>query len=431
LQWSVPVPTIPTGNAALNGTIMAPLSIRKIGSGVVLMGSFGETGEVTTFSWQKGYQTEAGYDANTGQLLWGPINRTYTPWTRINMGRCLVAMDGVYNEYEMETFTMTGYSLKTGQKLWGPTEPFNTTAWAYYEVQAISAYGNIYINDFGGNVHAYALATGEHLWDWNSGSSGYETPYGIWPILKMEAVADGKVYVSGGHMYSPPLFRGSRIYALNATTGEEIWNILDFPITNSATAALADGYMVEANAYDNQIYCFGKGQTATTVAAPDTVQPFGTSILIKGRVNDQSPGAMGTPAISDESMSPWMEYVYMQQPKPTNATGVTVLLQTIDPNGNLYDIGTATSDSDGLYSLLWEPPVPGKYTIIATFAGSESYWPSHAETALGIAEEPQATVAPTAPPAPMTDTYVLGIGTAIIIVVLAVGIVLVLIVRKR
>ena len=55
----------------------------------------------------------------------------------------------------------------------------------------------------------------------------------------------------------------------------------------------------------------------------------------------------GTPAISDESMGPWMEYLYENQAKPTNATGVPVELTAIDPNGNYIQIGSVTSDLTG------------------------------------------------------------------------------------
>ena len=68
----------------------------------------------------------------------------------------------------------------------------------------------------------------------------------------------------------------------------------------------------------------------------------------------------GVPCASDASMTHWMEYVYDQQPEPTNFTGVTVTLTAIDPNGNLVTLGTATSDSSGLYHLTWTPPsIPG------------------------------------------------------------------------
>ena len=78
----------------------------------------------------------------------------------------------------------------------------------------------------------------------------------------------------------------------------------------------------------------------------------------------------------------------MQKPCPANLEGVDVVLETLDPNNNFYEIGRATSDASGLYSIMWEPPVPGKYTVIATFAGSDSYYRSYSETAFGVTEAP-------------------------------------------
>ncbi len=74
----------------------------------------------------------------------------------------------------------------------------------------------------------------------------------------------------------------------------------------------------------------------------------------------------------------------MKQEIPGDATGVPVKLTAVDPNGNYHDLGTATSDMSGLYSALWTPPVEGKYTVIATFEGSNSYGSSYAETAFGV-----------------------------------------------
>jgi hypothetical protein len=169
--------------------------------------------------------------------------------------------------------------------------------------------------------------------------------------------------------------------------------------------AAADGYVVGMNGYENQIYCFGKGLTATTVSAPVTAVPQGNSVLIQGTVTDQSPGqtclgipAAGTPAISDDSMSDWMAYLYMQQPKPTNATGVPVMLTAFDPNNNTEIIGTVTSDASGNYAIDWTPPVPGIYKITATFYGTNSYFGSTAETALDVSKAPVAQV-PIATPA--------------------------------
>ncbi|MEM3880936.1 MAG: hypothetical protein QXD19_04230, partial [Candidatus Bathyarchaeia archaeon] len=137
----------------------------------------------------------------------------------------------------------------------------------------------------------------------------------------------------------------------------------------------------------------------------------------------------GVPAIADEYMSEWMEYVYMQQIKPTNIKGVEVTITVLDPNGNCYDVAKTTSDASGFYSATFTPPVPGKYTVIATFTGSESYYGSSAETAIYVEEAPPVSTEPTATPASMAETYILGFGIAILVVVI-IGFALLLLRKK-
>jgi hypothetical protein len=139
----------------------------------------------------------------------------------------------------------------------------------------------------------------------------------------------------------------------------------------------------------------------------------------------------GVPAISDEDQQEWMECLYSQQPMPKNATGVTVKLETLDPNGNFYEIGTVTSDSSGGFKKMFTPEVPGEYTIIATFEGSKSYYSSCAQAYIGVAEIPQASPTPTPPPPSMADTYLLPATAGIIIAIVVVGLVLMLMLRKR
>ena len=92
---------------------------------------------------------------------------------------------------------------------------------------------------------------------------------------------------------------------------------------------------------------------------------------------------------------------------------------------------SATSDATGTYSLMWTPDIPGKYTVIATFAGSESYSASYSSTAFGVDEAPEATVAPTNPPASLADQYLLpGIGI-IVAAIAIVGIAILLMLRKK
>ncbi len=341
-----------------------------------------------------------------------------------------------------------------------PVGPY-TSAWGYYGVKWLIAYGNFYTYDMGGRLNCFELKTGKHLWGFYTGSSGYETPYGDWPfwIFDVGTIADGKIFIGGGHEYSPPLFHGSQLWCVNTTSGQEVWSILSFPVTSPP--AIADGYMVSLNAYDNQIYCYGKGQTATTVSTQTFAAPKGTPVLIQGTVTDQSPGqtslgipAAGTPAISDASMSQWMEYLYMQQPKPMNATGVPVTLTALDPNGNTQNIGTVTSDVKGHYAIAWTPPVPGVYTITATFAGSNSYFRSSSETHMIVSKaaaaqpvqtptqtatspptaaptaaptaSPQTTTTPVPPPSSpgLPTTYIVIAVVAIIVVVAAAALLL-------
>mgnify|MGYP001079596352 CR=1 FL=1 len=123
---------------------------------------------------------------------------------------------------------------------------------------------------------------------------------------------------------------------------------------------VADGFLVYLNCYDMQVYCLGKGPSATTVQAPMTAITAGDSVVIQGRVIDISPGTEqpeqaarfpnGVPCVSDDSMGNWMEFVYMQKPCPVNVTGVEVTIDAVDPNNNFINIGTATSDTSGLYS---------------------------------------------------------------------------------
>jgi hypothetical protein len=199
--------------------------------------------------------------------------------------------------------------------------------------------------------------------------------------------------------------------------------------------------MVYWNSFDGQIYTLGKGPTATAFSIQNDVLTHGNSVLLKGLITDESPGTKdsdrlarfphGVPAVSDASMSEWMEYVYMQQPRPADINGVEVVISVLDPNNNSYEVGRTTSDANGMFSLLFEPEVSGEYTVIASFAGSESYWPSSAQTAIAVMEAPEPTATPTQPPESVADMYFVP-AIAGIIAAIAIGFALViLMLRKR
>jgi hypothetical protein len=81
-----------------------------------------------------------------------------------------------------------------------------------------------------------------------------------------------------------------------------------------------------------------------------------------------------------------------------------------------------------MYKLMFTPEVPGEYTVIASFEGSESYWPSYAETAIGVSEAPTPAQPEPAAPLPPFEMYTLYAAIAVIIAVAIVGI---LLLRKK
>jgi hypothetical protein len=127
-----------------------------------------------------------------------------------------------------------------------------------------------------------------------------------------------------------------------------------------------------------------------------------------------------------------MKYVYQQFERPVDATGVEVVVEVLDPNNNFYEVGRATSDLSGMYSLAFTPEVPGKYTVISSFEGSAGYYGSFAETAVNVEEAPATTPEPTPPSSTSTaDLYLVPGIVGIIVAIAVVGAVIVLMLRKR
>jgi hypothetical protein len=381
----------------------------------------------------------------TPTLLW---NITFTPPSSAENKTLTMTVadpeDGVFIFQCTQTQQWWGYSLETGQLLWGPTEPQGP--WMYYSSGTVfHVYQGMLITHggpwAGGEMHAYNITTGKELWTYYAGTVGFETVYDNVPI-NVGCIADGKIYLySNEHSPSQPLWRGSYLRSVNASNGVELWKISCWgnPLYSGSTSvAIADGNLIALNTYDNQLYCFGKGPSATTVTASPKVSVHGNSVLVEGTVIDTAAGTKqneqaarfpnGVPAMSDADQQGWMEYLYEQQSMPTNAKGVEVTLDVLDPNGNFVHIDTVTSDASGMFKKAFVPEVPGEYTIIATFAGSKSYYGSHAETTINVDEAPLATP-PIEIPQPFDYTLTI-VGTGIVLLI-AIAIVGILILRKR
>ncbi len=131
-----------------------------------------------------------------------------------------------------------------------------------------------------------------------------------------------------------------------------------------------------------------------------------------------------------------MAYIYQQAALPTNATGVEVNIDAIDPNGNFVTLGTTHSDSTGLYAFAITPSMLsaglGAYTVIATFHGSNSNYPSYSESSFYVNAGPSATNAPTPTPSSAADMYfVPAIAGLFILIIIVLIVVVLLMVRKR
>ncbi len=443
IMWKEPIATQFTEPSGTNVTISPSLgfpSYTIVTGDALLLISAPDVYGSGQLGWGEGWQIEAGYSLDTGAQLW-IVNRTEAANARLSAATA--CNNGVYTEFTYETQTISAFDINTGAQLWGPVSEYVAgDVWGSYSASSVMAYGLIFTDDLGGYVYALNATTGATAWIWNTGNGTYETPYNVFPTWFINCVAGGFVYVMGGHEYSPPLFHGAQLYCLNATTGQEVWNILDFPNSNNPSTAIADGILVVPNAYDNLIYALGQGPSKTTISAPDIGVTTTTPITITGTVMDISAGSQqeavaanfpnGLPCVSDSSMSQFMEAVYEQQPMPTNITGVPVTISVLDSNGNNRIIGTTTTDAQGTFGYNWTPDITGNYTVTATFAGTDAYYGSSADTYLYANAPPSTPIAPTASPTSAADKYfVPAIAGLFVLIIIVLALVAIMMLRKR
>jgi outer membrane protein assembly factor BamB len=95
------------------------------------------------------------------------------------------------------------------------------------------AYGVVYIGSFGGNFYAINATTGGELWGYTTGGDVWSSP----------AVANGIVYVGTNDHY---------LYAFNANTGAKLWSFLTGGGVFSSPAV--SGSTVYIGATDNNVY---------------------------------------------------------------------------------------------------------------------------------------------------------------------------------
>jgi hypothetical protein len=440
IAFAQPIATTYQGNP-----LPATLSIKTNNGNTVVLQSLSVGPIDDTLGWG----VFAGYSATTGQQLW--IENLTLPAYALDVNAGSAYGDGVFTVAFKSTYQIYAYSMYTGKLLWTDslTGANGASPDSYDSIGGfadIVAGNNLYYYGFGGDVWSINIQTGKINWYTNTtalqGPAGTNSPYTVWPIWTFATgeVAGGLLILPEGHEYSPPLFLGAQLMALNCTTGKLVWTIDSFDVDSHPITA--DGILTELNAYDNQIDAYGMGPSKTTVSSPQIGVTTATPITITGTVTDISAGASqaavvgnfpdGLPCVSDDSMSAFMEAVYMQQPMPTSVTGVPVTLSVLDSNGNYRTIGTTTTDASGLYSFNWTPDITGNYTVTATFAGTQAYYGSSAQAAF-YASSPGATAAPTSTPLTgiASNTTVMYVGIAIIIVIIIIGAAILLVVTRK
>jgi hypothetical protein len=391
----------------------------------------------TKGDWDNGFVVK--YDTATGSMLWnktfaaGPLTSAYTTiYNNLMICRCfkvgtiivqyLKALNLTTGELEYSTPIMnkgdtntwvyrqgpalgSGYGLvyfagtaygttnplvyfafdaMTGQHKWEFRPPQSDWPWDNFfaYMPQTAGYGQLFVLTYAG-VYGVNATNGQITWSFNPGSSGQETPYNSWSFGSTGAVVGGGILFAPETEHSPTLYyRGNAMEAIDVYTGRRVWNISGY----YTPTALAYGTLVAQDVPNGGTYGFAKGPSKTTVQA--SANTIGAGILIKGTVLDMSTAQMGTPAISDDDMTAWMEYLHFQQEKPTNAIGVPVALTAVDQSGKSTNIGTVWSDVNGYFAATWTPPALGAYKIIATFGGSNSYYSSVDETVVGVGATP-------------------------------------------
>jgi hypothetical protein len=446
VMWAKPVPT------EINGKPITPaLAMDAInplgGDAVVLTGGYTimQGGGDETSGWL----VVASMDDTTGDVLMCK-NFTYAdgyesllPYTRTTS--CNI--DGYRAIANVVNNKIDAFNIRTGQKVWSSTldTPSGTTnTFDTFGFKAAPVNGTLLLFGLGGDIWAYNGKTGQEMWYTNTtsliGDSGIETPYGTWPlwVFSSQAYTPEVAYLAIGHEYNPPLFHGGQLLAINMTDGSLAWSELGAYIRS---VAIANGVLLSLNAYDNQIYAFGKGPTKITVNAPDLGVTTGTPIRITGIITDVSAGVAqsevaknfpnGVPCISDASQSKFMEHIYQDQPMPTDVTGVPITLSVLDQNGNYRAIGTTVSTPSGTFGYTWTPDISGDYTLYASFDGSNSYWPTSASTSF-YAGEPAATANPSPTQTQsMADQYFLPAIAGLFVLIIIVLVMLAIVMMKK
>jgi hypothetical protein len=191
-SWNVTIPSLP-GNSAPAIVQILPGDI-ILGRSSAIAAGVGDKFTPDPFTiW-----AISDKPANRGQLLW--IKDYPAPSGNLTRRFATMPIDPVNRVFlmsDVETMQWLGYSLDSGNLLWGPTN-VPMRAYQYYGSgegggqRGSVAYGNLYVQGFGGEILCFSAKNGTLMWRFNDTNSGLDTPWGLRPIF-LGAIADGKV----------------------------------------------------------------------------------------------------------------------------------------------------------------------------------------------------------------------------------------------
>jgi hypothetical protein len=394
-------------------------------------------------------------DANTGkEIAIGTYTNVEEPGNWASSGNNGVYGSGLYTKLCADGVTRA-WSFETGSLAW-ESDPMDLPWGIFGTYDGTAGLGLVMAGSYAPYMYCYSAENGSLLWKQSTGvlPDGTLNPYNYEyaengpPTWGVRVIATNAVYyASSEHSPANPQQRGDALYA-NAFDGTLLFRLPYFKGNrNFYWAGVACDKMFMSNEYDGSSYMFGMGPTKTTVSVSQSPVVEGGATLISGYVHDTSAATEeyevatrypnGVPAVSDdmESMDTFMAYLYTAgQEGPlvdlSKVKGVNVTLIAVGSDGSYYDIGKPQADANGFFTTMWSPPSADcTYNIIAAFEGNKAYYPSYAETALGVTAAPEATPAPEAP-IDYSPTLT-GITAAVIVAIIIGAICMVLILFRR
>ncbi|HLN46143.1 MAG TPA: PQQ-binding-like beta-propeller repeat protein, partial [Candidatus Sulfotelmatobacter sp.] len=169
-------------------------------------------------------QIMAGYDMNTGRMLW-KNNATVFDIDVLLQG-IATSPSGPLIKQDGSTPNLVAYDVKTGQEIW--RAPSGDIPWGL-----LPSYTYVYNNgthfagSFDGHVYAYDSKTGKQVWRSDYVGEEWETIYGNQPLTGyLAAGADGKLYFSSQTVYNMmPRPRFHTLVCVDEATGKFIWKL--------------------------------------------------------------------------------------------------------------------------------------------------------------------------------------------------------------